>query len=429
MRFLYKYVNCLLIFFGLPIVFFLVIIDGYAQDISPQKIKIFNQKSGLHDDYIFCMDEDPIGNIWLGTRTGCSKYDGYTFTQFSAKDGFTNKSVWAIHVDSNGDVWFGTEGDGLYTFDGTTWSNVTTTQNINGLDNFFDGFIMEDSQGTIWGGGDIIQLFSYTDDQLKKINGPVRILAENQKHELYGIDPNGTSLYYYKKRKKFKVLYRKFESTLDIAISKSGQIWIAGEMDYIAQSKDSGYSFIQHPFEKDRVGNFWDLFIDDQDKIWAAFTNYIVRFDGNSVSYYERENGLPIGHYKYIFQDSSGNIWFCCFGGLAMLDCKPPTIQFSAIIPNIIHGTEFEVTVIGNDGKYGTSPDKLHYEYCIKQVKDTSECKWQNAQCGVIQITDLQPAMIYNLTVRATDEANNTLNKYITFQVANSNSVMPTKGM
>jgi len=67
--------------------------------------------------FVTCIIEDKKGNIWLG-GDGLTRYDGKSFTAFTAKDGLTNPSVWSILEDKNGNLWVGTRGTSLYLYDG-----------------------------------------------------------------------------------------------------------------------------------------------------------------------------------------------------------------------------------------------------------------------------------------------------------------------
>lgn len=70
----------------------------------------------MRDDYTCCMDQDKDDNLWIGTRRGPTKFDGKSFTNYGAKDGFSDKNTWAILCDSKGYIWFGTKG-GMDCFD------------------------------------------------------------------------------------------------------------------------------------------------------------------------------------------------------------------------------------------------------------------------------------------------------------------------
>ena len=54
--------------------------------------------------------EDRKGQIWLGTNSGVSCYDGSKSTTFTVQDGLAENRVRAIIEDVEGVLWFGTRG-------------------------------------------------------------------------------------------------------------------------------------------------------------------------------------------------------------------------------------------------------------------------------------------------------------------------------
>jgi len=60
---------------------------------------------------------DAAGNAWAGTQRGAAFFDGASWTTFDeTNSGLVHDHVTAIHVDSSGDVWFGTYGRGVSRF-------------------------------------------------------------------------------------------------------------------------------------------------------------------------------------------------------------------------------------------------------------------------------------------------------------------------
>ncbi|MCE3227275.1 MAG: ypdA 5 [Bacteroidetes bacterium] len=55
-----------------------------------------------------CYDikQDSKGYIWIATDRGVCRYDGYKFTTYTSEDGLTDNTVFTIHEDSLGRIWF-----------------------------------------------------------------------------------------------------------------------------------------------------------------------------------------------------------------------------------------------------------------------------------------------------------------------------------
>jgi ligand-binding sensor domain-containing protein len=70
--------------------------------------------------------EDKNGNFWFATgRNGVWSYDGKKFKNFTVKDGLVNNDVWFVLEDKRGNLWFGTRGFGLSRYDGKTFTTVS----------------------------------------------------------------------------------------------------------------------------------------------------------------------------------------------------------------------------------------------------------------------------------------------------------------
>ena len=123
-----------------------------SKDQSPAAIgnfTTFTTDQGLALDVISCGYKDSKGNLWFGTDGGgVSRYDGKSFTNFTAAQGLAN-SVMSITEDKTGNLWFGTYGGGVSRYDGKFFKNFTTAQ---GLAYNRVKSITEDKTGNLWFG-------------------------------------------------------------------------------------------------------------------------------------------------------------------------------------------------------------------------------------------------------------------------------------
>jgi streptogramin lyase len=78
------------------------------------------------------MLEDKFGNIWFtgkmirfGGEGGIWRYDGKSCANITTKDGFGDYVVWCMIEDKVGNIWLGTNNTGLYRFDGKTFTEFS----------------------------------------------------------------------------------------------------------------------------------------------------------------------------------------------------------------------------------------------------------------------------------------------------------------
>ena len=80
-----------------------------AKEFSPF-LKHYNMGNGLIDNNITNIQQDKEGYVWIGTRSGISRFDGYTFKNYKFTRNSTFDSNTKMVVDKIGDVYIINEG-------------------------------------------------------------------------------------------------------------------------------------------------------------------------------------------------------------------------------------------------------------------------------------------------------------------------------
>jgi ligand-binding sensor domain-containing protein len=110
---------------------------------------------------VYCSLKDRKGNVWFGTQAeGVCRYDGKTITWFKEK-GLAGAAVLGLFEDSKGNIWMGNNGAGLFLYDGQSLANITEEKRLGNPN--FQAFgksgentlarvysINEDMHGNIW---------------------------------------------------------------------------------------------------------------------------------------------------------------------------------------------------------------------------------------------------------------------------------------
>lgn len=159
---------------------------------------------------VYSILKDKKGNVWLGTQAqGVLRYNGKSFTWFTEK-GLSGSAVLSIFEDRRGNIWFGNNGAGLFRFDGKTLTNVTEekqlmnyefkvygTSNTNTLARIYS--INEDNFGNLWIGTvdagvwkyDGTHLTHYTMKDGLSSNAVNTIYKDKNGQLWFGTDENG----------------------------------------------------------------------------------------------------------------------------------------------------------------------------------------------------------------------------------------------
>jgi len=119
----------------------------------------------ISNDHVRTFEEDPNGNIWIGTFDGLNKYDpvSQTFTVYKKdylKGGLGHSSIFSLLIDKQGILWIGSYYGGVNYFDSVYNRFVYYSEDPKRDDclNFpFVGNMVEDNNGNLWicteGGG------------------------------------------------------------------------------------------------------------------------------------------------------------------------------------------------------------------------------------------------------------------------------------
>ena len=128
--------------------------------------KVENAKPMLSDKLVFKILEDKNGNMWFATDgNGIFKYKNGDFIHLTAKNELTDNSVADILEDKQGNIWIGTFNGGVSKFDGKTYTNFTKNGIIAGVEtyNFY-----EDSLGSIWFTAEGYGVYRYDGNNFKQ---------------------------------------------------------------------------------------------------------------------------------------------------------------------------------------------------------------------------------------------------------------------
>ena len=114
---------------------------------------IWKLSDGLPEGIIQAITQTPDGYLWIGTRNGLARFDGFRFDVFDHTNtaAFHDDSVLALYLTSQELLWIGTEGGGLLRYRQGSFDSFRAPQ---GLTNGFVRAIDEDHNGNLLVGTD-----------------------------------------------------------------------------------------------------------------------------------------------------------------------------------------------------------------------------------------------------------------------------------
>ncbi len=93
--------------------------NAYAQRYPFHNLSV---DDGLIQSQATCLAQDKIGNLWVGTLGGLSRYNGRNFTNYTVRDGMQSNVVNALAVDTSGNIWV-SSAMGISQFNGKSFVN------------------------------------------------------------------------------------------------------------------------------------------------------------------------------------------------------------------------------------------------------------------------------------------------------------------
>ena len=300
----------------------------------------YTTDDGLVNNAVNCLWVDSNDNIWFGTQEGISHFDGTTWTNYDvvSHPDLVNNSIFAIFADSDDNLWVGTD-FGANKFDGTTW---TTYTDENGLADNRVKYINQSADGRMWfANNDGLSILdddtwtSYTSDDGISFGGINFVTFAANGNALLGTPLSG---------------YLEFDGTnftaitedegllndrvRSIAVAPNGNRWIANA-DGISVF-DQNNDFITHHeliFElppPDVLNPVEDIVVSPGGRVWAGiYVDYLVTEGGISTylgadwTDYDVNDGLVGPVVRRLALDSQNNLWVATGTGISKLSDLP----------------------------------------------------------------------------------------------------------
>ncbi|RMA67706.1 two component regulator with propeller domain [Ulvibacter antarcticus] len=292
---------------------------------TPKLVK--TQGSGVSHN-VHCSLKDTQGNLWFGTTgEGVYRYDGKLFTQFTI--GLSTNSVGAILEDKSGNIWFGTD-DGLYKFNGKEIVAVPFDK-INSRVTILS--MMQRENGTLWFGTNK-GVYRYKENVFSAFLNNESILNSDSLHlkntESMLEDKNGNiwfgsyvgegiSFFDGKTLARLKpnvtIKHFGYVRVPSIMEDSAGFIWFGtsdGAFRFDGKEltkigKKEGINSV-YTIVEDKNGNFW--FSTESITGQIDYTGGVWRFDGKSFTQFTTKDRLVHNAVFSIVEDNDGNLWF-----------------------------------------------------------------------------------------------------------------------
>ena len=314
----------------------------------------------LRDDRILCLLEDKSGMIWVGTQSGLDQFDAstghFTAMENPAVTNTSGNTIIAMQADRQGDLWLGTEDDGLYLFDPLRRSFTRyghSDKEASSLGNNMIKCMLMDHKGQLWAGsinGGLNLLHQPAGNFYHYAHEPgngsslsqrtISALFENKQGNLWVGTHRGGINIYSPGIEKFD-LYRQEPTPGSLSYSdvktfcedKSGNIWVGtdgGGLDLFRRDQHSFKNYRNDPFNDRSLGSnaVLDVMQDRQGRLWVStWGGGLNLFDASRGSFTRYVNdprdphSISSNFVQKTIEDYAGNLWVATYyGGLDLFD-------------------------------------------------------------------------------------------------------------
>lgn len=290
--------------------------DSVSQDTSaaenhPMMVRTLGAKGGN----LGCGLQDSDGNLWFSTGgEGVYRYDGESFTNFTTQDGLCSNDVGKMIQDREGNILMGTS-SGICKYDGKGFSKYFETDTLNELKMMS---LFEDRDGNLWFGAMARGLYRYDGTSVKNFlnHGDhafnlgsdyqlILDILQDKSGKLWFSSWNGGGVWSYdgstfKNFLPSKNYYQSNEDGRSIGGPQQGADGSVDQTPTYPSSQDNLTDDMIYSITEDKTGNLW----------FGTRRHGACRYDGKTFTSFREREGLVSYGVGPILEDQKGNLWF-----------------------------------------------------------------------------------------------------------------------
>ncbi|MCA1745333.1 MAG: response regulator [Bacteroidales bacterium] len=330
---------------SLLVVAWLSVTSAFAA--SELNFRTVTATNSLSQSSVLCMVQDSTGFLWVGTKDGLNRFDGYEFVTYkydiSDPNTLSNNEISCLALEGEQYLWIGTRSGGINRLELAT-GRITRFSNLTYDDLIRDLYF--DQQGKLWAGTSE-GLFQYVEGD-ESADGRFVNRSRNMVYRRVTNEP-------------FNPI-RKNLSIVSIFQHEPGKLLLGAEEGLFEFDIEAGDNFKSISAVTSEQTVFTKIWRDRKNQLWASSydgLNRLVRqFDAtefevvlyNSSAVADRR--LPVDWVEDFVEDAKGDLWLATRGGglVQMSDNKVQAVfgysqeEKSGIPDNIINALYIDRT-------------------------------------------------------------------------------------
>ena len=318
------------------ILLLLISIVGTAQ-VNSFQFQHLSTTHGLSQSSAIAIEQDELGQMWIGTRDGLNVYDGHKITVFKSDgeniNSLSSSDILSLEKDQNGQIWIGTyNGLNRYNPKTDTFTRFLKTSDKNSLASNIVQEVYATSDGNMWiGTSKGLSIYNpkngtYYNEIFASVQQEVVV------YSVIELSPKsyliGTNLGLWAVQKE------QIAGDYEVSRFKSYQndditdIVPAGKNRYFIGTKSSGvlvYDRLSKELqsfeinEYSKIDDIRKLRLDKDDRLWIGSYNGIYIYNKGQLSHLTNNINDPYSleknSVKALYEDASGSIWVGTYYG------------------------------------------------------------------------------------------------------------------
>ena len=262
------------------------------------------------------------------------------FSHFSTNEGLPYSHVNAMCQDKKGYIWIGTR-KGLYRYDGYNIYSVRTEETLlSALNNSQVNDIQVTSKGDVWVvmNNEVYKYFPENDVLKRYLIGqkPGTKLAVSKTDKIYCL--SNSELFVFDESKnlfdKSEFDFNKNNSNqlFELAFDNNNRLWIVGSTTLFRMdlgTNNTAQFDLRNNLPNERRSQVLDVKIDSENNLWiGTFGNGILYYNSQTEEFtpINKKTGYDITIVRAFFEDDNKHIWIGGENGLRILDIKTQKI-------------------------------------------------------------------------------------------------------
>lgn len=303
--------------------FFIALLLSSSVSAQTYPFKFFSVEQGLSQSVVYDVEQDGIGYVWVATGFGLSRFDGQSFDSYYASDGLPSNSVYSLHTDESATLWIGTD-NGVATY---VNRSISVFEGSDSLMNVPVNFIASGPQNTMYFATEGEGIWRFDGNTFKNFTKSNSMLGSDSVRAIHFSGNQGwlatrNGLYAMLLSRDASVSFSKVDiglsdQRLRSVMMRDESLIVGGRSEVvvydIANQRVSG-RFAEQMRTRDILWNEETgyLFI-------ATETGFLSINEENESTLFTESNGLTNDYVQSIFRDDQGNIWLGTYGrGLAL---------------------------------------------------------------------------------------------------------------